>query len=233
MTALPKILTWFVPTAPETLHAHFLEASIVTFRSGDIIQHEDEPYDALYWVESGLVGQAVINHALAKPLAMNLYPTGTMLGFINLFTGLPSPRRLVAQLPGVVLRRISKAKLMAAIEHDAKALKTTACWCEDASKSELIGMEALFTLSADERLALFFTSAAATCGQLTDDGRAYDLPPLVTRAALCDVVYVTAVTLDRLTADWRRQGLLDRAPTGGWRVNANLVHRMVPWLDQH
>ena len=105
----------------------------MTFRSGDIIQHEDEPYDALYWVESGLVGQAVINHALAKPLAMNLYPTGTMLGFINLFTGLPSPRRLVAQLPGVVLRRISKAKLMAAIEHDAKALKTTACWCVDAS----------------------------------------------------------------------------------------------------
>ena len=33
MTALPKILTWFVPTAPETLHAHFLEAPIMPWDS--------------------------------------------------------------------------------------------------------------------------------------------------------------------------------------------------------
>lgn len=69
MSESPLILTWFVPPAPEALLALFEGAPATRWRSGEILQRETEPYDALYRIDEGVVGQAVINHALAKPVA--------------------------------------------------------------------------------------------------------------------------------------------------------------------
>lgn len=112
MSESPLILTWFVPPAPEALLALFEGAPATRWRSGEILQRETEPYDALYRIDEGVVGQAVINHALAKPVAMNLYAKHTVPGFLNLFSGLPSPRRLIVQQPGAVVRRLPKAEAL-------------------------------------------------------------------------------------------------------------------------
>lgn len=233
MSESPLILTWFVPPAPEALLALFDDAPATSRRSGEILQRETEPYDSLYRIDEGVVGQAVINHALAKPVAMNLYVKDTVPGFLNLFSGLPSPRRLIVQQPGAVVRRLPKAEALERISSDAALLFLTARWCEAASKSELIGMEALFSLPAEERLALFFTSAAHSCGRLDAARGVYELPVLLTRASLCDVVYVTTVTIDRLLARWRRRGLVTRSASGGWAVDAGLVERTSLWLREH
>lgn len=233
MSENPLILTWFVPPAPEALLRLFNDAPATTWTSGDLLLRETEPYDALYRIDEGVVGQAVINHALAKPVAMNLYVKDTVPGFLNLFSGLPSPRRLIVQQPGAVVRKIPKADALERIRKDPELLYLTARWCEAASKSELIGMEALFSLPAEERLALFFTSAALACGRLDAARGVYELPVLLTRASLCDVVYVTTVTIDRLLALWRRRGLVTRSPSGGWAVDAELVDRTSRWLREH
>ncbi len=227
------MLTWFVPTAPAALKTLFEAGEPVSAPSGTIVQYETEPYDSLYWVEDGVVGQAVLNHSLNKPAAMNLYLSGTMMGFINLFTGVSSPRRLIVQLPGARLRKIPKADYLDAVRADPALLFETARYAEAAAKSELIGMEALFSLNTEDRLSLFFASAASACGRPAERPGWTALPPLVTRAALCDIVYVSPVTLDRMLARCRRQGVLDRTDSGGWLVHEDLTAPMIRWLKEH
>lgn len=85
-------------------------------------------------------------------------------------------------------------------------------YVELASKSELIGMEALFTLGLAERAALWFASSLFYAGiNPLEAGDEYlRLNFQVTRTALCNIIYTTKAPLDRLFAELFRHGTLLR-----------------------
>ncbi len=230
-----RLLTWFVPKAPAALRDLFAGAARVALRSGETFQKETDPYDRIFWVERGAVGQAVINHhVVTKPVAMNLYPEGSLLGFINLFSGTRSPRRLTAQVQGAELLVLPKRTFLERIREDPDLLFETARYTERAAKSELIGMEAIFTLEADERLALFFASESVLFGEPDPaDPRFVVVPAVVTRASLSEIVYVSLKTLDRMLALCGRRGEVVRTASGDWRIRKDFIRPMDRWLEEH
>lgn len=91
---LLPVCPWFVPAVPASLRlgVEALRSEIELYAPRQIVQREEEPYSEIRVVHSGLLSQAVINRRLSKPLAMNLYAEGSMMGFLNLFTGVQAPR---------------------------------------------------------------------------------------------------------------------------------------------
>lgn len=96
---LLPVCPWFVPAAPASLRlgVEALRSEIELYAPRQIVQREEEPYSEIRVVHSGLLSQAVINRRLSKPLAMNLYAEGSMMGFLNLFTGVQAPRLVTCE----------------------------------------------------------------------------------------------------------------------------------------
>lgn len=150
---LLPVCPWFVPAAPESLRlgVEALRSEIELYAPRQIVQREEEPYSEIRVVHSGLLSQAVINRRLSKPLAMNLYAEGSMMGFLNLFTGVQAPR-LVTCEKRAKATVVNRQLVLAAVKTNSQFLLEFSAYCEIAAKSELIGMEALFSLPLEERL---------------------------------------------------------------------------------
>lgn len=94
-SSVPVICPWIVPQAPAELLALFgAEPETESFPPRHGLQSDVRETRTIRRVDAGLLSQGVTNFLLNKPLAMNLYPAGTMPGFLNLFTGVPTPRVL-------------------------------------------------------------------------------------------------------------------------------------------
>ena len=104
-----------------------------------IVQREEEPYSEIRVVHSGLLSQAVINRRLSKPLAMNLYAESSMMGFLNLFTGVQAPR-LVTCEKRAKATVVNRQLVLAAVKTNSQFLLEFSAYCEIAAKSELIGI---------------------------------------------------------------------------------------------
>lgn len=157
---LLPVCPWFVPAAPASLRlgVEALRSEIELYAPRQIVQREEEPYSEIRVVHSGLLSQAVINRRLSKPLAMNLYAEGSMMGFLNLFTGVQAPR-LVTCEKRAKATVVNRQLVLVAVKTNSQFLLEFSAYCEIAAKSELIGMEALFSLPLEERLQLFYAAA--------------------------------------------------------------------------
>ena len=147
------VYPWITPAAPDAFEALFLEhGQSRALKAREILQSEDAPYDKAYLVRRGCIGQAVVNPMVYhKTLAMNLFTPGRIMGCINLFTGTASPRRLIAVTGSEVLA-MPKTVLQGALAYFPDLLRQMAAYAELSAKSELMGMELLFTMPAEVRL---------------------------------------------------------------------------------
>lgn len=150
-------------------------------------------------INSGFLSQGVINHRLNKPLAMNLYPAGSIQGFLNLFSSEPAPR-LVRALTKTTITRQPRAVFRERFLDDKDLLLEYIRYCEIVGKSELIGMEALFSLSLADRFFLFCAASLFHAGVNPLESREdyLQLPIPISRVALCNIIYTTKAPLDRL-----------------------------------
>ena len=215
--ALPVICPWFVPPAPPVLRravealavAESSQSAAVDYAPREVVQREDEPYREVRIIESGLLSQAVINRRLTKPVAMNLYAEGSMMGFLNVFTGVAAPRLVASEKHSraVVAER---SRVLEVVKTDAELLLELAGYCELAAKSELIGMEALFSLALEDRLKLFYAASLLRSGVNPLESREehLEVPHPITRTALERVIYASRVSLDRHLAEAARSGML-------------------------
>ena len=200
-----------------------LRSEIELYAPRQIVQREEEPYSEIRVVHSGLLSQAVINRRLSKPLAMNLYAEGSMMGFLNLFTGVQAPR--------LVTTVVNRQLVLAAVKTNSQFLLEFSAYCEIAAKSELIGMEALFSLPLEERLQLFFAAALLRSGAhpLESSAEYLRMPYPITRAALERVIYVSRASLDRLLAAASKSGMI--LLQGGERfVRRRDIAAMTEWI---
>lgn len=240
MPNVPPVVPWIVPPAPSALRQMLCALGHCEhFAARTVLQRETEAYESCFCIESGIVGQAVINDALyTKPLAMNLYSPTRLMGFINIFTGEPSPRRLIALTP-VRLWRVCKAQLRAHLTRDFSLYRLMAEYCERAAKSELLGMEVLFTLGPQERFAMLCAAMLIAEGRLQpSSGQSpqalLPLPYALTREAMRQVVYLSRITFDRLLSDWTRRGWWVREPdTGTMSVAEPALRGALAWLQAH
>ncbi len=212
MSTSEIICPWIVPRAPKRLLALFdLKIEPGLFRTRGFIQTESEKPLCVRRIESGLVSQGVTNYRLNKPLAMNLYPAGSIQGIINLFTSEAAPRVVRAVKP-TRLKSLPRPNFREALLNDQELFLEYVCYSEVVAKSELIGMEALFSLTLPERFLLFCAASLLHSGvnPLESSEDFLKLPMQLSRSTLLNIIYTTKAPLDRLLAATAREGTLER-----------------------
>ncbi|MDY3116373.1 MAG: hypothetical protein SOR95_10455 [Sutterella sp.] len=215
------ICPWLVPQAPTVFQTIFESyGQRQTIGPRRCIQSDLEPYRHARLITSGVVSQAVTNHRLNKAVALNLYPAGSFLGVINLSTGVNSPR-ILNTVTTTELISLESRTLRELIYADKALVIALLEYMELVAKSELIGMEALFSLSVPERVLLWFASSILYFGgELLESTQEYlPLPFTVSRSVLCNIVYTTRTPLDKVLAD------MTKAKVIVTHVNAKLVRR--------
>lgn len=226
-----QIVPWLVPfAAPELRLLCEQHGRIETFSLRTVIQSDREPYRYVRFVRSGIVSQGVTDDRLNKPMAHNLYPAGSIMGFLNLYTGVTAPRRLTAVTRCEVVS-VERELILRHITSDKDLLLLFSQYCELAAKSELIGMEALFMLSLPERLMLWCAASLLHGGinPHDSDEEYLKLPVNVSRAVLGNIIYVSRTPLDKLLAVCAREGTIVR--DGSARlVRRESVLPMVDWI---
>lgn len=239
------VYPWITPAAPDAFEALFLEhGQSRALKAREILQSEDAPYDKAYLVRRGCIGQAVVNPMVYhKTLAMNLFTPGRIMGCINLFTGTASPRRLIAVTGSEVLA-MPKTVLQGALADFPDLLRQMAAYAELSAKSELMGMELLFTMPAEVRLQALFAVQLLSYGKMDLQGRIAGeepqalgagyvrLPISMTRENMRLVAYLSQVTFDRLFAQWLRKGFLMRDEKRGLWVRPEGLADALRWIQR-
>lgn len=178
-----------------------------------------------------------------KTLAMNLFTPGRIMGCINLFTGTASPRRLIAVTGSEVLA-MPKTVLQGALADFPDLLRQMAAYVELSAKSELMGMELLFTMPAEVRLQTLFAVQLLSYEKMDLQGRIaaaepqslgegyVQLPISMTRENMRLVTYLSQVTFDRLFAEWLRKGILKRDEHKVLWVQLGRLSDALKWIQR-
>lgn len=237
------VYPWVIPKVPSVLGRLVTEKGrLRKLKPREILQQENDPYDNAYLIRSGCVGQAVVNAVLYhKPLAMNLFTAGRLMGSINIFSGTASPRRLVALGHSEVVV-LSQKILRQELEKSFEMYREMAVYAELSAKSELMGMELLFTMCPEIRLEALFATLLLSEGKIDTEGRILQLrsqapgggyarlPFMPTREAMRIVTYLSQVTFDRLFADWIKRGAFIRDNKKGAWINVNALTDALTWI---
>ena len=92
------VIPWIVPRVPPCIE-NWIRAKSQrrSYKARDVLLNETQPYDRLFFISSGVVAQGVVDASLyTKPLAINLFTGGRLMGTLNIITAVPSPRKLIA-----------------------------------------------------------------------------------------------------------------------------------------
>lgn len=241
-----RIFPWIVPEADERLKDWVCAKGVrILLKPREILLQESRTYGSLFFVESGVIGQGVVNSALyTKPMAMNLFTAGRLMGILNIFTGVASPRRLVALTPTVVYA-YPHEKARVDLNGDFALYQTLAAYGELSAKSELQGMEVLFTLGPEHRLAMYFTAMLLSENRIDTRGRILvsdsqaptetmvELPYVLTRETIRNVIYLSRVTFDRLFGDWMKNRWFVRDDAGRAWVDVRQLDLALEWVRLH
>ena len=225
------ICPWIVPRAPKSLLELFdSEGQSQDYSVRAYIQTEAEQSTLVRRIDSGLVSQGVTNYRLNKPLAMNLYPDGSFQGFLNLFSSEPTPRLVRAVKPSRITSLPGKVFRERLMDDKGRFLEYVG-YTELAGKSELIGMEALFSLSLPERFLLFWAATLFHSGVNPLESREeyLELPMQVSRATLSNIIYTTKAPLDRLLSAAAKEGTLI-CPEGSSLIRRKDILMMSEWI---
>lgn len=226
------ICPWIVPMAGTKLRRIFDEevARTSTLAARACLYDEATRSHCVSYVKSGVLSQGVINHRLNKPLAMNLYPEGSIQGFLNLFTGEPAPR-LVKAISRSTVRSMNRERFRERICADEELIFEYIRYTEIVAKSELLGMEALFSLNLSDRFLLSCSALIVYSGvnPLENSEDYLKLPIPISRASLCNVIYTTKTPLDRLLAKFTKEGIVLRINNDRF-VLRKALNLMCEWI---
>ncbi len=208
-----KPVPWIVPKLSKPLVDIFIKyGKKVTYKKDSIIIHEKEIMDFLFYIKSGIISQAVVNFSLNKPLAMNIFIPGRMMGYLNFFTGTNSPRRITA-LDRSEIIILDFDMMECIIDSDMELYKRLVNYCELCDRSELNGMIGLFSMSTEDRLRFLFTNILCAYGYSFDesmDNEWVKVPISIRRDDIIKIIYTSKITLDRLFANWVKSSFLMR-----------------------
>ena len=244
----PAIIPWIVPKADACLQDWICgngNGNRIALKPREVLLQETHAYDTVYFVETGVIGQAVVNAALyTKPLAMNLFTAGRMMGILNILTGIAAPRRLIALAPSVVYA-VPHEKARRDLDENPALFKALAHYAELCSKSELLGMELLFTSGPEDRLVMLFAALLLSEGRIDVYGNVLvhpedsanehtaELPYVLTRDAMRKVVYLSQITFDRLLASWSKARYFVRTEDGRVHVDVRALSHALEWIRLH
>ncbi len=241
-----SIIPWIVPVADPVLRDWVCSrGELITLKPREILLQETRPYEHLFFIRSGVIAQAVVNSALyTKPLAMNLFTAGRLMGFLNIFTAVPSPRRLIA-LSSCEIYAYPHRMAREDLANDFSLHQTMAAYSELCAKSELQGMELLFTMGPEHRLAMLFLVLLLSENRIDMHGKILEnapdapaeglveLPYVLTRDAMRKVVYLSQITFDRLFGEWMKNHWFIRDDSGRAWVDIRRLDSVLEWIRLH
>lgn len=206
-------IPWITPSLPQEFVEVFRRNGVSKIYKKDaILIDENHEMDYFLYIKHGVISQAVVNFNLNKPLAMNIFTDGRMMGYLNFFTKLNSPRRITCLKKSEILI-ITFDEMNSIIDSDFKLYKSFVAYCELCGRSELNGMIGLFTSSAEDRLRVLYTSILCSAGydfKRCDERDWVKLPFSLRRDDIIKIIYTSKLTLDRILAQWTKDGLTRR-----------------------
>lgn len=206
-------IPWITPGLPHEFVEIFRREGVSKIYKKDaIVIDENHEMDYFLYIKYGVLSQAVVNFNLNKPLAMNIFTPGRMMGYLNFFTGLNSPRRIICLEKSEILV-VSFDEMRRIVESDFALYKSFVGYCELCGRSELNGMIGLFTSSAEDRLRVLFTSILSSVDYDFEKCREEDwvkLPVNLRRDDIIKIIYTSKLTLDRILSQWTKEGLTRR-----------------------
>lgn len=228
------VIPWINPTLPDALKDLIYKHGQENFYKKDqIVLHENEKMDKLFYIEKGLFGQAVINlRELTKPFAMNLFTPGRLMGFLSLFSGSSSARRIIT-LQNAKVISIAHDTFIPLLENDFSLYKEMTRYCAVCSRSELSGMIGLFTMSAEDRLKLLFVVMLCSSGYVfeKDKDEWAQLPVTLRRNDIQKIIYTSQITLDRILSEWNKKEFTKKEKHNIFCVKTANLYPIFEWIQ--
>ena len=119
-------------------------------------------------------------------------------------------------------------------------------YCELSAKSELIGMEVLFSMEPQKRLEILFSVLLLSDGTVDLNGRICSenrsaalgetyakLPYTLPREAMRSVLYLSKSSFDRLLCDWSHSKGFVRDAEGDMWVDVERLTNALKWIREH
>ena len=230
------VIPWINPALPASLKAIiYANGQKVLYKKDEVALYEYEKMDKLLFIEKGLFGQAIINlRDDNKPFAMNLFTPDRLMGFLSLYSGSSSARRIMTLQDSVVIS-ISHNIILPLLENNFSLYRDMACYCELCSRSELSGMVGLFTMTAEDRLRLLFVILLCSAGYIFDKNNTDEwvrLPYSLRRRDIQKIIYSSQITLDRLFSEWNKKGFIQKDRSKALLVKISNLYPIYEWVLQ-
>jgi len=200
--------------------------SVQRLRRGEALWRAGERANSLVIVGHGLV-KVLLPATGARDLVLGLYGPGESVGDASVLEGAQYPAESLALTEPVTIARIPRDALMTALERNGGASLEFA---RAIGRAMAVANRriALFTASAEERLASTIIELGERFGDEMEDGSTL-IPLRLTRAELAALVGTTVETTIRTLSRWSREGLVSTID-GGLTVHdpSALARRSVP-----
>jgi CRP/FNR family transcriptional regulator len=200
--------------------------TVQRLRRGEALWRAGERANSLIIVGHGLV-KVLLPATGARDLVLGLYGPGESIGDAPLLEGAQYPAEALALTEPVTVARVPRDGFLAALERNGAASLefARAIGRSTAAANRRI---ALFTASAEERLASTIIDLGERFGDEMEDGSTL-IPLRLTRAELAALVGTTVETTIRTLSRWSREGLVSTVD-GGLTVHdpSALARRSVP-----
>jgi len=200
--------------------------TVQRLRRGEALWRAGERASSLVIVGHGLV-KVLLPATGARDLVLGLYGPGESVGEAQVLDGAQYPAEALALTEPVTIGRIPRENLLQALErHGAATIEVARSIGRAMSVANR--RIALFTASAEERLASTIIELSERFGDEMEDGSTL-IPLRLTRAELAALVGTTVETTIRTLSRWSREGLVTTVD-GGLTVHdpSALARRSVP-----
>ena len=204
------------------------DATVQRLHRGEALWRAGERACSFIVVGHGLV-KVVLPSSGSRDLVMGLYGPGESVGDSTTLDGVQYPAEAFALTDPVVVARVPREPLLAALEQCGSAALVLAR--EMGRRAALANRRiSLFAASAEERLASTIIELGERFGDEMEDGSTL-IPLRLTRAELAALVGTTVETTIRTLSRWSREGLVSTVD-GGLTVHdpSALARRSAPPL---
>jgi CRP/FNR family transcriptional regulator len=200
--------------------------TVQRLRRSEALWRAGERANSLVVVGHGLV-KVLLPATGARDLVLGLFGPGESVGDAQVLDGAQYPAESVALTEPVTIGRVPRENLLAALERNGLA---SIEFARSIGRQVAIANRriALFTASAEERLASTIIELGERFGDEMEDGSTL-IPLRLTRAELAALVGTTVETTIRTLSRWSREGLVSTID-GGLTVHdpSALARRSVP-----
>ncbi|MBI1886174.1 MAG: Crp/Fnr family transcriptional regulator [Chloroflexi bacterium] len=201
---LLRAVPFFAAIAPSDLRALADTARRRRFAKGQTIFHKDDPGNAFYLIEEGVV-QIYEPNPEGRELIVAILGGGDFFGELSLLDGKPRAASALALQDAITLMILRDDFVKFVHSNMEAALAILAAVAQLLRQSDEVAQDLAF-LDVPGRLAKKLLDLAESHGRQTPDGIVLDLP--LTQETMARLVGVTRESLNRHVSLFRRLGLL-------------------------